>query len=196
MARTGMTTLISNLRDMGIAGTADYTLGTTSYWTDNQLQTILDKNKLNVLHEELVGVATYTTGGSLQYRDFYSAFGNYEETSAGTSVFVVENGTGNAIATSLWTMNYAEGKLTFGADQAGSARYITGQSYDMNRAAADIWRMKSGHHASSVNFKTDNMSVDRGDMMKNDRDMAIYYSSMGRVKHMTFDRDDTSGGDD
>jgi hypothetical protein len=192
MARTGMSTLISNLRDLGVAGTGDYTLGTTNYWSDNQLQTILDRHKLNVLHEELVSVATYNTGGTLQYKDFYSAFGNYEETSAGTAIFVVEDGTGNAIGTSLWSMDYATGKLTFTADQGGSVRYITGQSYDLYSAAADVWRQKAGHHAAGVDFSTDNMTVKRGQLQKNDLEMANYYAGMGRVKHMSFERDDTA----
>ena len=191
-ARTGMATLISTIRDFCVSGTADYTLGTTAYWSDEHLQAALDRNKLNVIHEELVSVATYSTSGSLEYKDYYSGFGNYEETSGGTTIFVVQDGTGNAIGTALWSMDYDEGKLTFGADQAGSVRYITGQSYDIYRAASDVWRMKAGHHSGAVDFSTDNMTVKRGQMIQNDREQADYYANMGRVKTIQTERSDTT----
>jgi len=190
--RAGMTDLIQKVRDMSVAGTGDYTLGTVSYWTDDQLQTILDRNRLTVVREELVDIAKYSTSGVLEYKEFYSQYGNYEQTTGGTAVFVIDDGTGNAIGTSEWTMDYANGVVTFASDQAGSVRYLNGYSYDIYTAAADVWRMKSGHHAGAVNFKTDNMSVNRGDLIKNDLQMANYYAGRGRVKKIQFDRDDTT----
>ena len=187
-----MTNLIGQVRDFTIAGTADYTLGTVNYWTDDQIQKVLDRNKLNVYHEQLVGMATYSTAGSLQWKEFYSGYGNYEETSGGTAVFVIEDGTGNAIGTSEWSVDYANGKVTFGGDQGGSIRYLTGTSYDINRAASDIWKQKAGHHAGAVNFKTDNMSINRSDLLKQDMEMATYYANQGRVRKISTERDDTN----
>ena len=37
MARTGMSNLIGELRTLAVAATADYTLGTVNYWSDDQL---------------------------------------------------------------------------------------------------------------------------------------------------------------
>ena len=42
-ARTGMSDIISTVRGMCNAGTADYTAGTAVYWTDDQLQGYLDR---------------------------------------------------------------------------------------------------------------------------------------------------------
>ena len=195
IARSGMSDVVSDLRACTAAGINDYTIAGLPYWSDAQLQNILDKHCVSVVDEELQPIDTMNNGTVL-WLEYRSQYGNYEKTTAGTSRFVIKNSVGSAYGTANWSADYTNGIVTFVANTAGTPYYLTGYSYDVYGAAADIWRMKSGHHASSVNFKTDNMSVDRGDMMKNDRDMAIYYSSMGRVKHMTFDRDDTSGGDD
>lgn len=190
MARTGMANLISTVRDLGVAGTADYTLGTTTYWTDDQLQTILDRNKLSVRREELQVVPSYD-GGTLVYKEYRSQFGNYEQTTGGTAIFEIENAIGETVGTASWTMDYANGVLTFSANTAGSSYFLSGDSYDIYRAAADVWRTKAGHHSGAVDFSTDNMTVNRGQMIQNDREMASYYAGMGRVKIVQYDRDDT-----
>jgi hypothetical protein len=192
MARTGMATLISNLRDLGVAGTADYTLGTTTYWTDAQVQTVLDKHKVFVNSEQLQPIETLNNGTVL-YTEYRSQFGNFEETTGGTTIFVIKNSIGSVFGTSNWSADYANGIINFTANTAGTPYYLTGTSYDVYGAAADVWRMKSGHHAQSIDFSTDNMSVKRGQLMKNDMEMANYYAGMGRVRHMAFDRDDTPG---
>jgi hypothetical protein len=107
-------------------------------------------------------------------------------------VFIVSDGTGNVVGTSTYSVDYANGKVTVNSDQGGSLRYITGTSYDIYRAAADVWRTKAGHHSGAVDFSTDNMTVNRGQMIQNDREMASYYAGMGRVKIVQYDRDDTT----
>jgi hypothetical protein len=191
MARTGMTNLIGELRALAVAGTADYTLGTVNYWSDDQLQTVLDRHQLTVVREELHPVEQYE-GGTLVYKEHRSQYGNYEATSGGTAIFEVENATGSTYGTALWSMDYARGVLTFAASTGGSSVFINGYSYDVYRAAADVWRQKAGHHAGAVDFKTDNMSINRSDLMKQDLQMATYYEGMGRVKKMSFERDDTT----
>ena len=148
-ARTGMATLISTVRDFAVSGTADYTLGTTVYWSDEQLQTVLDRHKLAVVREELVPIDSYNAG-TVEYLEYRSAYGNYEETTGGTTIFEIENAAGTTVGTASWSMDYANGILTFSADTSGSAYFINGTSYDIYRAAADVWRMKSGHHSSGV----------------------------------------------
>ena len=189
-ARTGMATLISTVRDFAVSGTADYTLGTTVYWSDEQLQTVLDRHKLAVVREELVPIDSYNAG-TVEYLEYRSAYGNYEETTGGTTIFEIENAAGTTVGTASWSMDYANGILTFSADTSGSAYFINGTSYDIYRAAADVWRMKSGHHSSGVDFSTDNMTVKRSQMITNDMNMADYYAGMGRVKTMSFEREDT-----
>ena len=191
MARTGMSTLISTMRGMCNLGTNDYTLGTATHWSDDHVQTILDRHKTTVIEDELLELANTITGGSVEYKVFHSHFGNFEETSGGTTIFTIEDSTGANIGTGNYTADYANGIVTFGADQAGSARYLSGYSYDLYGSAADIYRMKAGAYAEAVNFKTDNMSVNRGDAIKQCLQMAQQYAMMAPAKTTDLTRDDS-----
>jgi hypothetical protein len=191
IARAGMATLVSSLRNYGVMGVNDYTIAGVPYWSDAQVQTVLDKHKVFVNSEQLQPIETMNNGTVL-YTEYRSQFGNFEETTGGTTIFVIKNSTGSVFGTSNWSADYANGIITFTANTAGTPYYLTGTSYDVYGAAADVWRMKSGHHAQSLDFTTDNMSVKRGQLMKNDMEMANYYAGMGRVKHMSFERDDTT----
>lgn len=192
MARTGMNTLISTIRGMCNLGTNDYILGTITYWSDDQVQTVLDRHKITVIEDELVELANTITGGSVEYKVFHSHFGNFEETTGGTAIFTIEDSTGANIGTGNYTIDYANGIVTFGADQAGSARYLSGYSYDLYSSAADIYRMKAGAYAEAVNFKTDNMSVNRGDAIKQCLQMAQQYAMMSPAKALDFTRSDSA----
>lgn len=186
-----MTTLLSDLRGMTAAGTADYTLGTTNYWSDDQLQAVLDRRVLSVYREELVPISSYD-GGTLVYKEYRSSYGNYETTTGGTSIFEIENAIGETIGTSAWAMDYTRGILTFGTNTAGSAYFLTGKSYDIYMAAADVWQQKAGQVATAVDFTTDNMSVKRGGLQKQALEMSRYYAAKGRVLKVSFERDDTT----
>lgn len=191
MARTGMTDLIGQIRVFCNLGTNDYTLGTSTFWSDDNVQTVLDRHKVTVIEDELLEVPNTISGGSIEYKIFHSRFGNFEQTTGGTAIFTIEDSAGTIIGTSNYTVDYANGIVTFGSNQAGSSRYLTGYSYDIYNTAADVWRMKAGAYGESVNFKTDNMSVNRGDLIKNALSMASQYSMMGNSKVIDMIRDDS-----
>ena len=178
MARTTMAELIDVLRGMTQAGTADYTLGTATYWDADQMQRVLDRYRLEVLREQLAPTEYYAAGGTIQYYDYYSQWGNYEQTSGGTAIFIVENATGTDAGTATWSADYLNGKVTFVSDTGGSAYYLTGRSYDLNRAASDIWRQKASYYANTFDFSTDNHSIKRSDIYKHCLQMADYYASL------------------
>jgi hypothetical protein len=188
--RTGMAVLIGQIRAFCNLGTNDYTLGTATYWADDNVQTVLDRHKTTVIDEELAMTETYSNSGTVEYKNFYSAFGNYEETTGGTAIFLIKDSVGSSIATSQYTVDYANGVVTFTSDQAGSSRYLTGYSYDIYAAAADAWRMKAGVYGEAVNFSTDNMRVDRGSLIKNCFEMADYYLSQAQTKTLSTNRSD------
>ena len=87
---------------------------------------------------------------------------------------------------------YTRGILKFSDNTAGSAYFLNGESYDIYRAASDVWHTKAAHHSGAVDFSTDNMTVKRGQLIENDIRMANYYAGMGRVKIVQYDRDDTT----
>lgn len=177
-ARTTMTELIATLRGLTNAGTADYTIGTVNFWSDDELQRVLDRHRRDFFHEDVVPAEEYS-GSTAIYKTYYSARKNVETTDGGTAVFYLEDGTGTKAGTANYTADYANGVFTFTADQKGTAYYATGREYDVNGAAADIWRMKAAQAAAGAfNWSSDNHSIHRKDVIDNYRSLAEYYDGM------------------
>ena len=180
MARTGMADIITELRGMTEAGTADYSISSTTYWSDNHLQDVLDLHRNDIVWEQLSMHPVYIAGGTLSYKDYRSAFGFLEATTGGTSILYLQDGTGATIGTANYTPDYRRGQFQFNADQGGSVYYLTGRSYDLYAAAADIWRKKAAHYApTSFNFSTDNHSVSRSQVYDHCKQMAEFFESKG-----------------
>jgi hypothetical protein len=192
MARSGLSDLFLQVRAMTDAGTADYTQtgGTAVYWDDNQLQIVLDRHRTDITFEPLQMVPKRVGGGTVQYLEYRSEYANFEQTTGGTAIFIVEDSTGTDSGTANWSADYARGVVTFGSDQAGTAYYLTGRSYDLNAAAADIWRTKAAQASKRFDFSSDNHSVSRSQLMKNALEMASYYEGKASVAVTTLYRSD------
>ena len=183
MARAGMASLITELRGLTEAGTADYSIagssGTTYYWSDDQLQQIFDINRRDVYFEQLQIFPSQGVGGTLLYNDYRSRFGFFEETTGGTVIFYLQDSTGANVGTTNYTPDYRRGQFTFGTTQAGSVYYATGRSYDMHAAAADVLTRKASHLApTSFDFSTDNHSIIRSQAYLHCVEMSRYFQGM------------------
>jgi hypothetical protein len=179
-ARSGLSNLILELRNMTEAQTGDYAINSTYYWNDDHLQDILDLHRRDVVWEQLSMYPTQTTGGSALYQDYRSAFGFYEATTGGTSILYLQDSTGATIGTANYTADYRRGQFQFSSNQAGSVYYLTGRSYDLQGAAADVWRRKAAHYApTSFNFSTDNHSVSRAAVYEHCVEMAQFFEDQG-----------------
>ena len=190
-ARTTMANLIGELRGMTDAGADDYTIGLVAYWTDDQLQAILDRNRIEVANDALTHIDEYADGGVLTVTRYYSHFGNYEATSGGTAIFVVRDGTWNTVGTALYTADYQRGEVIFSSATGAAPYYLTGRSYDLNAAAADVWERKAAQSASaSYSWSSDNMRVDKGAMRKDYIEQARYYRARAGVKSVSVERGD------
>ncbi|SRR5258706_3852741 len=199
MARSGMTAILEELRGMVEAGTADYTMGTTVYWTDNALQDVLDINRIDIVHGPLVP-NPIIVGGTVpsptirypyySFLQYVSPFGGFfENTSGGTSIFYLQDGTGATLGTSLWNADYRRGIVNFVSDTLGTAIYLTASRYDMNAAASNIWRKKASHYApSSFDFSTDNHSIRRAQVYDHAINMAEIFEGKSGNAMQTVDR--------
>ena len=76
----------------------------------------------------------------------------------------------------VYTTDYYRGLVTFAADTGGSAYYLTGRTFDLNSAAADIWRQKAAHYAGEFTFSTDNHRIEKGALINNALKMAQVYA--------------------
>lgn len=178
-ARAGMAELITELRGMAEAGTADYVVGAGTYWDDTQLQNILDLHRHDLAFEQLEMYPVQVAAGSLSYQDYRSQYTFFEATTGGTAIFYLQDSTGATIGTTNYTPDYRRGQFQFSTDQRGSVYYLTGRSYDLNASAADIWRRKAAHYApTSFDFSTDNHSVSRSQVYAHCLEMSNYFESM------------------
>lgn len=175
MARSGMTNPIQHLREMANVGTSDYSLAGATYWSDNQLQTVLDRFREDVFSERLQTIPT-ERAGTVYYYDYYCSPGEYEE---GTATFQVTDALGNAVSPNA--VNYQMGHVSFGTvDQHGTAYYLTARRFDINAAAADVWRAKAANVSAYYDFSADGHSMSRSQMMKHFQQMAQMYASQAK----------------
>lgn len=172
MARTGMANVITTVRQLAACGSADYQAAGTAWWTDDQIQAHLDRVRTEIWDAGLGAVPTVNSGGTVTYLDYRLPYGNLEQTTGGTAVFYIRDGNGARLGTSTYTVDYDGGRITFGADQAGSARYVTARSYDVHEAAARIWESKAAHVADRYDFTADGASFAAGKLITQYLDMA------------------------
>lgn len=184
MARTGMANPILKLRQLAAAGTADYALAGVTFWTDDQLQSILDQHREDIFSQRLEIVPT-VTGGTTHYYDYYCTPGDYEQ---GTAAFQVTDSLGNAVTP---TINYEAGHLSFGTtDQGGTVYYLTGRMFDMSAAAAHVWRSKAAHVADAYDFSADGHSMSRSQMQRQYLEMANVYAGQAKITNVQMVRGD------
>jgi hypothetical protein len=178
MARSTCNDLLTQLRGLAQVDYAMYSRGTAQYWDDDQLQAVLDRHRFDFHAEPLVAYPSTLAGGTLEWKEYRSAYRNLEQTDGGTALFVIEDTTGADVTTG-YNVDYVNGIVLFTADRAGTAYRLTGRAYNLNAAAADVWRAKAGYYAEAYDFSTDNHSLSRSQLMKQALQMADYYSSMG-----------------
>lgn len=173
--RSGMANPIQRLRGMTNAGIADFTVGAVSWFSDSQLQQILDTHRVDVYREPLTDQVTYDSGGTARYYDYYFAPGEYEE---GTAAFIVATARGSALAGTVMSIDYQAGHISFGTvSQGGTAYYLTARRYDINAAAADVWRQKASLVASAYDFEADGQRMNRSQLFKQYTQMAQMFES-------------------
>ena len=180
-ARTGMTDLISRLRGMSSAGTADYIVAAISYWSDDHLQNVLDAHRLDFYAAELDRI-TAMESGVVVYKTYRAPYRNLE---GGTVNFLLTDFQGTSAGTATYTADYFNGVVTFSTNQAGAAWYLTGHSFDLYAAAAEVWRMKAAHAAeTSFDFSTDNHSVKGSNVPMQCLKMADYYERQSMISSL------------
>lgn len=198
--RTGMQTLVDRVRALTGAGTAEYTAGTATYWSDNNLQDVLDSNLFPVRGELLKWEPETIGGGTIAYYDAISRYRDYEEAESGTERWIIRDSIGTEIGTANYTADYRAGRIRFSADQAGSAYYLTAYSYDVFAAAADLWLERMSNFADWYDFSADNQNFSRSQawehaqtMSKTMREKAGANTGQGQLFTSTFVRTDLMG---
>lgn len=175
----------TQLRTMCNVGTTDYTVNGVSYWSDAQLQVVLDRHRTDIFQREL-SVVDELIGGAYNYTH-YSIGDTFIESGA---TFTLYDSNYNVVTTGF-TVDYALGLVTFTASTNGMPYFASYRTYDINAAASDVWRQKAAHFAEMVNFRAGNQSVNLSDKSKQALAMADYYGNLRQMRSISLERSDT-----
>jgi len=182
MSRSGMADNIARVRGLTYAGTAEYTLGTASYWDDNQIEQVLDRHRQDLVRHKLMREPNYIGGGSVIYTRLRSAYGFLETAASGTAVFVIEDSVGDDRGTATFTADYQLGIFDFAADTGGTALYLTARSYDIYGAAAELLEQWASREARCFDFSTDGQTFNVTQKVQGLRDQARLLRKRARVQ--------------
>lgn len=101
---------------------------------------------------------------------------NLEGTASGTVAFRLYDSLGTVITTGF-TFDDQNARLYFTANQAGSARYLDGRSFDIFGAAADAWREAAGLQSEKYDFRVEGRAFTRSQWFEHCMSLAMYYES-------------------
>lgn len=195
MPRSTMARLIQEVRSLTQANPAEWSLGTANYWDDNQIEILLDRHRRDVVREPLRSVSVYVGGGSIEWREYHSQYGQWEATSGGSAVFEIEDALGAAQGTALWSADYVRGVVTFGQNQGGTAYYLTGRVYDLYGAASELLRSWASHEKLGFDFASDGQSFKRSQKVTHLLGLANHYAGMGWAQTARMVRSDLGDWD-
>jgi len=180
-ARSGMTTIISQWRDMvGAVGTATI--------SDDRAQQILDDHRFDFWQDALTVTPLQVAAGSVVYKIYSSPYNNLEGTASGTVAYRLYDSNGTAVTPD--TLDMQRGVFRFNADQSGSARYLDGRSFDLNGAAATGWRDLAGQYSGYYDFQQEGRRFSRSQWFDHCQQMARSFDAQRTAIQVPIERGD------
>lgn len=179
-----MIELIAELRSK--TATVDNSSDSLNYWTDDDLQKVLDRYAMYVRFYELNPLATIMPGTTVYTDHQWSALlGEWVEmpTSGIDSRFTVQKSDGTykyyGTAEENFTVD-ANRRLVILNSADKYHYYISAYFYDVNAAAAEIWQQKADRRVHLINVKTDNTTINASQEYDHCIERAKYYKGLIR----------------
>ena len=179
-AREGMVELISRVRQDAHAGTADHTVGGVVYWSDDQLQDLLDRTRETHKRVPLYSEPEYVDGANVYLEYPLPDAMEWIERQGTDSGWALRDGDGSAIGTATYSVNYGARMVTFDADTNNDIYYLDARTYDMYSVVADVWDSKAGFYESNVDWSSDNHRVSNSQKWSHAKAMAEKFRKMGK----------------
>jgi hypothetical protein len=186
-----MTTLIATLRQLTNAGTAEATLGSTTYFSNDHLQAELDRTQRIWRRVPLESIPVLVNG-AYEYYDYRipSEIGTALEAAATDSGWALKDGIGTTQGTALYAVNHDARNITFNADQHGATYYLDCRTYDLNHAAAAVWRQKAGFVSANVDWQSDNHRINAAQEYEHCLRMVAHFEVLAGAQQGRFVRAD------
>jgi len=159
--RAGMSDLILRVRGLTKARTDEYDIDAEGWWSDQHIQDTLDSHSTFMIDAPLTWLPQSIGGGTVTYLVCAAEYRDFETAASGTARWIVRDGPGAEIGTANYTADYRSGRISFTTSQGGTAYYLTGYSYDINAAAADIWAERAAYFSDWYDFQADGQRFQR-----------------------------------
>jgi hypothetical protein len=183
-ARSGMSAIISYVRELANADVNEFTIAGVPYFSDAHIQTVLDNHRKDFQFMP-IEVIPEQVSGSVIYKEFHTE--PYIESGA---LFYLQTADGGTVGTSLYSVDNTRGVITFAGNTAGTAFYATGRTYDINAAASDIWKRKASNASSQVDWSSDNHRISSSQYFNHCMQQASYFQGLAHPISITIYRGD------
>lgn len=180
MARSSMAALITRLRRL-VSDPA----GASQTWDDNQLQDVLDEHRCDHRYERLCQEETYAAGtGVVTYLTYQAEAGEWESDAALTD--------NTYTPVTPTTSDYLRGRWTF-TTEPNWPLFITGRTYDLYGAAADVLEAWAAKVKCQVDFSAEGMSTKLSQYGDRLLQLAATYRQKQRPQQGHLSRSDIAG---
>lgn len=178
-ARTSMASFILELRRMTDASATEVKVNNVQYWTDDQLQSILDVYRHDILDLPLLPASQREAGKDVTYRYYIpDEVGSWIEYDP--LYFSVVDANGNAQST--YTFDNVNRYILFNSNTAGATMLLRCRFFDMRLAAARVWFDKAAHRTALIDWKAGGQNLNEDQEYQHCMAMFVAYSGNDGVK--------------
>ena len=178
-------TLVDELRQMVGASQIEYSIGSESYWSDTQIQRVLDSNRSLVDFEPIEWHPARIAGGSIEYKRATVNVGL--ALVAGTAGGTIQESTGDVVTG--WTLS-RDGWIDFSTDQGSTGLHFSGWAYDMNSAAAQMCDAWAAGVKGLVDVTSDDQSLKLSQKVQSLKSLARDFRAKAPMKQGMMTRGD------
>ncbi len=158
--------------------------GAGQIFDDQTIQDILDASRIDVINQPLQGQPTFS-GSTIQYLDYFAPMGDFED------LPVLKQYLTQVVVPSVY--ENIVGHWQF-ATNVFPPVFITGKTYDVYRAAADLLERWSAKWMLSYDFTSDAQSFHRSQVAVQLQKLAATYRRQQRAISLNLSRSDLSSG--
>jgi hypothetical protein len=152
-------------------------------FTDQEIQDVLDACRMDMNNLQLIASPTFV-GGTVQYLNFYSKLRDWEDDATFTKSLI------QAITPTV--SEPIVGHWKFGTSMYATV-YLTGKTYDVYRAAADLLEVWSARKAFDYNIAVDGQKFQRDQVAPALLRLANTYRTKQRAQSISAIRSDLAG---
>ena len=157
--------------------------GSSSIFADQDIQDVLDESRIDIKNGSMEPKPTFS-GATIQYLDYYTALGGWEDD------LIIKQYLINVVTPSL--SEPIAGHFAFATTMLPPL-YISGKTYDVYRAAADLLERWAARVVLNYDFSSDGQSFKRSQAADALQKLAVTYRRKQRAGSITVGRSDLTG---